>query len=121
MSLVVIVEDDKLNRTFFESALQANGHEVIATSSAEQGLAVIRERLPDVVVMNAGLPNMNGLEATRVLRADPQIAHIPVLIVSSQSSSDFRQIALDAGGSDFLQKPFGAVVLRDAINRLLNR
>lgn len=119
MPVVVVIEDDKLNRAFFETALQSNGFEVSSAGNAEDGLKLIRELSPDAVVMNAGLPGMDGLDATRALKHDPSLAHIPVLVVSSQSSGDFRQRAHEAGGDSFLQKPFGASALREAIHRLL--
>ena len=102
---VLLIEDNEDNRTVYEAYLAYAGYEVLTTEDAESGLALVRERRPDLVVMDVGLPGMDGYAATRLLKDDPATRAIPVIILTAHAQAVDRERALAAGCDRFLTKP----------------
>jgi CheY-like chemotaxis protein len=104
---VVYVEDNPANVTVMRHVFkQIPGAELISAEDAETGLERIRELHPDLVLMDIDLPGMNGLEALRVMRADPDLADIPVVAVSAAAMSRDVEAGMAAGFRAYLTKPF---------------
>jgi two-component system cell cycle response regulator DivK len=94
---------------------------VISARSAEQGVALARERVPDLVLMDLQLPAMDGTEALRILRADPLTREIPVVAVTAFAMKDDRERALDAGFNSYVEKPINVRAFPELVRGFLHR
>lgn len=103
--LALIVEDEPAIRRFLRATLAANGYEVLEAATAHAGLSLARSEQPDVMILDLGLPDRDGLELLRELRAESQL---PVLVLSARDSEAAKVAALDLGADDYVTKPFGA-------------
>ncbi len=114
---VLAVADSQINRMLVERALKLEGAHVTLASDGQQALEVLRtqHRDFDAVLMDIQMPIMDGLAATRVIRTDPQLAHLPVFALSAGVLAEEREAALEAGVNDFLSKPLDL----DQMNALL--
>jgi two-component system, OmpR family, KDP operon response regulator KdpE len=111
MSRLLLVEDDAVLVETLVISLEARGFEVDTASDGAAALDALRRRAPDLVVLDLGLPDMDGVEVVRQLRT---WSDLPVLVLSARDAEDSKVAALDAGADDYVTKPFG-------INELLAR
>jgi two-component system, cell cycle response regulator DivK len=118
---ILVVEDNERNLKLVRDVLQYAGYDVIAASSGEQGVALARERVPDLVLMDLRLPTMDGTEALRLLRNDPLTREIPVVAVTAFAMKDDRERALDAGFDSYIEKPISVRTLPDQVRGFLDR
>ena len=95
-------------RTFVRITLSAHDYRVVETSSGREGLEQAAARIPDLVLLDLGLPDMDGLEVTRRLR---EWSEAPIIVVSARGQEQHKVEALDAGADDYLTKPFGSAEL----------
>lgn len=102
---VLVIEDDRFNRTLYRDLLEAEGFVVEETSNAAAGLARAREAPPALVVMDIELPGLDGLEATQTLKADPRTQAVPVLVISAHANPALEADARAAGADAFSNKP----------------
>lgn len=102
---VLVIEDDRFNRTLYRDLLEAEGFAVEEASSAAAGLARAREVPPALVVMDIELPGLDGLEATQALKADPRTEAVPVLVISAHANPTHEANARAAGADGFSSKP----------------
>ena len=105
MSTILIVEDNELNRDMLSRRLQRSGYEVLLAVDGEDGLDVARAKAPDLVLMDMSLPTVDGWEATRRLKADDVLRHIPVIALTAHAMSNDREKAIEAGCDDYDTKP----------------
>ena len=117
-ALLLIVEDDLQTRRFLKSSLIHKGWRIIEADNGKSGLAMIKNENPDLVILDIGLPDMDGISVTKRLR---QISDLPVLVLSARSEEQNKIMALDAGADDYLTKPFGTGELQARIKALLRR
>jgi DNA-binding response OmpR family regulator len=115
---VLIVEDDPQIRTSLVRALSEQGHAVSSAHTAMTGLRQAVEERPDVVVLDLGLPDLDGREVLRMLRA---VSRVPVIIATARDDEQEIVRLLDAGADDYLIKPFGAAQLEARIRAVLRR
>lgn len=115
---ILIIEDDPPIRRFLRSALEAEGMTVQDADTGRRGLTVAAARRPDLIILDLGLPDMEGLDVIRELRA---WARIPILILSAHSRELEKVAALDAGADDYLTKPFGVPELLARVRAHLRR
>ena len=106
MAKILYIEDTENNRILVTRRLQKQGHEVLTAESAEEGLAVAGTALPDLILMDMGMPGVDGWAATRRLKADPKLRHIPVIAVTAHAMQGDREKSLEAGCDDYETKPF---------------
>ena len=118
---ILVVEDNERNLKLVRDVLQYAGYDVIAAGSGEQGVALARERLPDLILMDLQLPEMDGTEALRRLRADPLTRAIPVVAVTAFAMKDDRERALDAGFDSYIEKPISVRELPGQVRAFLDR
>jgi two-component system, cell cycle response regulator DivK len=118
---ILVVEDNERNLKLVRDVLQYAGYDVIAASSGEQGVALAKERVPDLVLMDLQLPTMDGTEALRMLRNDPLTRKIPVVAVTAFAMKDDRERALDAGFDSYIEKPISVRTLPDQVRGFLDR
>jgi two-component system cell cycle response regulator DivK len=103
--LILIVEDNEKNRKLVRDVLQFKGYRTLDAETGELGVALAREALPALVLMDIQLPGMNGIEALGHLRADPATRHIPVIAVTASAMMQDRQKILAAGFDGYQSKP----------------
>jgi DNA-binding response OmpR family regulator len=118
VSQVLIVEDDDRIRTSLVRALGDHGHAVSSANTAMSGLRQAVEDRPDVVVLDLGLPDLDGREVLRMLRA---VSRVPVIVATARDDETEIVRVLDAGADDYLIKPFGAAQLEARIRAVLRR
>lgn len=116
---VLVVEDDRVSRELAARVLTAGGYEVVCATDAEEALLVAPGVAPDLVIMDLGLPGIDGIEATLVLHEDPRMAATPVVVLSALAFEEDRARALRAGCADYLTKPVGARELLDHVDSIL--
>lgn len=116
---ILVVENDPLSRELAQRVLAAGGHRVVCACDAEEALRLAADTQPDLVLMDVRLPGIDGLEATRRLRADPATRDVPVVALSAQAFDEDVRRALDAGCVDYLTKPIGARELLDRVAGIL--
>jgi two-component system KDP operon response regulator KdpE len=115
---IVVIEDDPQMRRFLRTGLATQGFQVFEAESGQRGLIEAGTRKPDLVILDLGLPDMDGVEVVRDLR---EWTAIPVIILSARSSEEHKIEALDAGADDYLTKPFGIGELLARIRVALRR
>lgn len=115
---LVWIEDDPAIRHFVNSALGASGYQVFEADTAARGLIEAATRQPDCVILDLGLPDRDGLDVIRELRA---WTAMPILVLSARDAEAQKVAALDAGADDFLAKPFGVAELLARLRALLRR
>jgi len=118
---ILVIEDDPLNRELFEAVLDAAGYSVITTGDARTGIEVAKLRRPDAVLMDIQLPEMDGLEATRILRADSDTAAIPVIAVTAHAKKEDEDHCLAAGCALHLAKPVDTRALPGIVARIIDQ
>ncbi|MBI2325337.1 MAG: response regulator transcription factor [Chloroflexi bacterium] len=121
MARIIIADDEQDFLWALRRDLSMTGHEVIAASDGVEALALARRRPPDLLVLDIAMPHLDGLQAVRRLRSDSVLAAIPVLFLTARSAIDDRVRALEAGGDDYLVKPFDLRELGARIHALLRR
>jgi putative two-component system response regulator len=104
--LVLVVEDDLANRVLLERLLEREGYRTEAVGDGEAALLAVGEHAPDLVLLDIGLPRLDGYEVTRRLRSHVQTLTVPIILLTGRSSLDDVVEGLDAGADDFLSKPF---------------
>jgi CheY-like chemotaxis protein len=102
---ILIIEDNLMNLELAADLLEANGFSVHSARTAEEGLRMARELLPDLVLMDFGLPGMDGLSAARQLKADPATRHLTVVGLTACAMKGDEAAALKAGCDGYLTKP----------------
>ena len=102
---ILVVDDTPANVKLLEDLLGFHGYEVEAVTSGEEALAAIRERLPDLMLLDVLMPGLSGYDVCRAVRVDPALAMLPVVMVTALEDREERVKGLDAGADDFLSKP----------------
>lgn len=120
-STILVIEDNPLNLELVTDLLEACGFIVRQTRTATDGLRAARETLPDLVLMDFGLPDMHGLSATQILKSDPRTAHLPVIALTAHAMKGDETSALQAGCDGFLTKPIDTRTFATAVRAFLSR
>jgi CheY-like chemotaxis protein len=102
---ILLVEDDEMNRDMLSRRLVKRGYDVEIAIDGEQGVAMARGGRPDLILMDMSLPGMDGWTATRQLKASPDTAEIPIIVLTAHAMSGDREKAFEAGCDDFDTKP----------------
>ena len=115
---VLVVEDDDAIADVLRRSLRAEGHEVKSAGDGVEGLSEAERFNPDLVILDLGLPRLDGVEVCRRLRAD---SDVPILMLTARTETDDRVAGLDSGADDYLPKPFERTELLARIRALLRR
>ena len=105
MARILMVEDNEMNRDALSRRLERRGYEVVLAVDGKQGLTMAQSVQPDLILMDLSLPEIDGWEATRCLKAASATAQIPLIVLSSHAMAGDREKALAAGCDDFDTKP----------------
>jgi CheY-like chemotaxis protein len=119
MSKILLVEDNEPSRDALGRRLQRRGYEVVPAVDGQQAVSTAREVQPDLILMDLGLPVIDGWEATRLLKADALTNWIPIIVLSAHAMTDDREQALHAGADDFDSKPIHFERLIEKIEDIL--
>ncbi|MGH8947669.1 MAG: response regulator transcription factor [Acidimicrobiia bacterium] len=118
MAQIVLIEDDVDIRRLVADALAAQGHDVESAAAALGGLELTVKGKPDLVVMDLGLPDLDGTELLRMIRA---VSQVPIIVITARGADDVVVRTLDSGADDYLVKPFSVSQLEARVRALLRR
>jgi two-component system cell cycle response regulator DivK len=118
MKKILIVEDVEFNQDLLIQLLE-DDYELVIASDGAQGVDLAVSEMPDLILMDMSLPVLDGWEATRTLKSDPDLRHIPVIGLSAHAMNGDRQKALEAGCQDYLTKPLDEDLLMEKLNFFL--
>jgi len=119
MATILLVEDNEANRDMLSRRLERRGYAVTIATDGRDGIAAARRGLPDLVIMDMNLPEIDGWQATRHLKSEPVTRHIPIIALTAHAMSSDRQRALEAGCDDYDTKPVEMTRLLTKIRGLL--
>ncbi len=102
---ILIVEDDPKNLELFRDLLQVSGYKTVEATDGKQGIELARAKKPDLILMDIQLPRMDGLEATRILKADATTSNVPVIALTAYAMKGDKERILEAGCDGYLAKP----------------
>ena len=112
----LIIEDEKSIRSFIETTLNANGYKVFTAASGQEGLSFATSNCPDVILLDLGLPDIDGLHIIKQIR---EWSVLPIIVISARTQEKEKVAALDAGADDYITKPFGTSELLARIRTAL--
>lgn len=107
-AVILIIDDERQIRRMLHTSLTGHGYQVVEAANGKEGLVAVAEKHPDVILLDLGLPDLDGLTVTKKIR---EWSDIPIIILSVREHEEDKVTALDAGADDYLTKPFGMVEL----------
>ena len=121
MPTIMVVEDNEYSRDALARRLERRGYQIVLATDGHQAVTVARSAQPNLILMDLGLPIIDGWEATRQLKADAATCHIPIIVLSAHAMTNDRELALSAGGNEFDTKPVRFQGLLEKIETLLKK
>ena len=118
---VLVVEDESAQREVLGYNLEAEGFRVVMAENGDEGLLMVREEKPDLIVLDWMLPNVSGIEICRRVKANPETRGIPVIMLSARSEEVDRVRGLETGADDYVVKPYSVVELMARVRTQLRR
>jgi two-component system, OmpR family, response regulator MtrA len=118
--VLLVADDDEDILALVQLRLSRSGFEVIVARDGEEALRLAQERHPDLAVLDWMMPKSSGLEVLRAIRANPDTAHIPVVLLTARASETDVQEGLDAGADDYIAKPFSPQELAARVHSILD-
>lgn len=116
---ILVVEDNELNMKLFEDLLQAHGYRILTTKDGKEALRMAKEHRPDLVLMDIQLPEISGLEVTRLMKADADIRHIPVVAVTAFAMKGDEEKIRQGGCEGYISKPISVSRFIETIQKFL--
>ena len=108
---ILVVDDNEINRDILVTRLISQGYQTLQAADGEQALAIVRRAVPDLILLDIMMPNIDGLEVCRRVKNDPALPFIPVILVTAKASPDSVVTGLDAGADEYLVKPIDQTAL----------
>ena len=118
---ILVVDDNPVNLKLASDVLEFAEHQVMTAANAEEALAVLRQTPPDLILMDIGLPGMDGLTLTRQIKADPVTGHIVIVALTAFAMKGDDQKAKEAGCDGYITKPIDTRRLADQIGEIMER
>lgn len=118
---ILLVEDNEDNRIVYSTILRHGGFEVLEARTGTEGVALTRQHRPSLVLMDISLPELDGWAATRMLKRDPETAHIPIIALTAHARPDDRRRSEEAGCDGHLAKPIEPLLVLEEVRRWLAR
>ena len=119
MSKILLIEDNEMNRDMLSRRLERRGYHVVSAESGELGISLAQLELPDLILMDVTLPEMDGWETTRQLKADSSTRHIPIIALTACVLTTDKAKAFEVGCADYDTKPIDFVRLSEKIGTIL--
>jgi len=116
---ILYIEDNEYNRKIVRQLLARTTYRLVEAVDGETGVAMAQQQLPQLILMDVQLPKMSGLDATRILKADPQTSKIPIIVITSFALSGDREKAAAAGADSYLAKPYSPRELLALVRKFL--
>lgn len=117
---VMIIEDEADAAELFSEMMRINGFRVIKMFSSAPAIPIIAQERPDIILLDVMMPDISGLEVLRYIRREPELASIPVIILSAKSMPGDIRTGIEAGASMYLTKPVGFQDLKNAVKQVLH-
>jgi len=121
MALILVVDDNAINLKLAAAVLLSHGHAVLRASDADEAQLVLAQSVPDLILMDIALPGMDGLTLTRRLKADPRLAHVPVIALTAFAMKGDDVKAREAGCDGYITKPIDTRALPRLIEQALQQ
>lgn len=121
MATILIIEDERDVQTLLEYNLKTEGFATLRASTGEEGLAWLRARVPDLVLLDLMLPDLPGTEVCRRIKSDPRTSHVPVVILTARGEELDRVVGFELGADDYVRKPFSVRELMLRVRAVLRR
>jgi two-component system, cell cycle response regulator DivK len=119
MATILVVEDTPANLALARKLLTADAHDVLSAATAQAGIALAKQRVPDLVLMDIGLPDIDGWEALTIIRDDPRTAHLRVVAFTAHAMVGDQERTLNAGFDGYLSKPIDYATFARSVEELL--
>jgi CheY-like chemotaxis protein len=116
----LVIEDNPMNLELVTDVLEASGFAVLRANDAREGIGLAREQRPDLVLMDLGLPDMDGMSATRALKADPATCSIRIIALTARAMKGDEEMAFQAGCDGYLTKPIEVRTFADTVASFLS-
>jgi CheY-like chemotaxis protein len=116
---ILIVEDNAETASIIRTILEHLDYDSVTATNGEDGVAMAASKMPDLIIMDMSLPKMDGLEATALIRKDPNLESTPILACTARTKPGDREQCLRSGCTDYLAKPFTLAQLADLVGKLL--
>jgi CheY-like chemotaxis protein len=121
MPKILLIEDNEQNRDALARRLQRRGYDVIMAADGQQGIAMAQSELPDLILMDLNLPDVDGWEATQIIKKTPKTQVIPIMAMTAHAIAGDQERALQAGCDDYHAKPVEFTRLLEQIEALLKK
>lgn len=121
MTKILVVEDESTLLETLALNLRDEGYKVYTAEDGEQALDITRDKKPDLIVLDIMLPKLDGLSVCRLIRRDPEVAEIPIIMLTARGTQGDKMVGLDSGADDYITKPFALGELLARIRAVLRR
>ncbi len=121
MARIVVADDDIDIRELVEFKLSTMGHEIVAVGDGGAALEACRAHKPDLAVLDVMMPGVSGLDAIRMIRSDPDLLDLPVILLTARAQESDVETGFDSGADDYITKPFSPRELASRVEALLSR
>ncbi len=121
MARIVVADDDVDIRELVEFKLSTLGHDIVAVADGAAAIEACQAQRPDLAVLDVMMPGMSGLEAVRVIRNDPALADLPVILLTARAQETDVETGFESGADDYITKPFSPRELATRVQNLLTR
>ncbi len=118
---ILVIEDNELNMKLIRAVLSIGDYQLIEASDAETGIRLAHNQKPFLILMDIQLPGMDGLEATRIIKADSELNDVPVVAITSFAMQGDREKAIESGCDDYITKPFDVEDVMKLIDGYYNK
>jgi DNA-binding response OmpR family regulator len=118
---VLVVDDEEYIQHILNFSFGAEGYDVLTASDGEEGITKARNEKPDVIVMDIMMPKMDGYEACKRIKSDPETKDIPVILLTAKGREADRKLGADAGADDYVVKPFSPGRLIERVEGMLQK
>ena len=120
MKKIMVIDDDEDFTNLYKTTLRMSGFDATAVNQSTAAIEMAYLVKPDIFVIDLMMPDIDGFQLCRMIRTDPVLKNIPIIIVTALTDNDSRMIAIGAGANDYLTKPFQIDVLKTRINALID-
>ena len=118
---ILVIEDNEMNMKLMRAVLRAGNYRMLEAADAETGLRLVREHHPDLILMDIQLPYMDGLSATKIIKADQNLKDIPIFALTGFAMESDKEKAMDIGLEGYIVKPFSVKILLETLANHFNK